>query len=252
MNASLEQDKLLAARVADAVYGAQNRHQSKFIGFLGEHEAAYAAQVARSLHHPAHRLFGGYEGASRVYLGVFSQFDEQDDHHFPIFPITFSYRKADKLTHRDFLGALLALGLTRDSVGDILTGDGSAVVFANEACAALCISEVAKVGSVGVNAQSGILASLDTAREFDVIEGTVASARLDSVVALVTKLSRQQSAVHIAAGLVGINGRQTDNISYKLSTGDSLSIRGYGKYIFDGVSGVSRKGRQRVIVRKYI
>lgn len=251
MNISSEQDKLLAAKVADAVCSAQTRHQTKFIGFLGEHEAAFAIDVVRSLHHQSYRLYGGYEGAARVFLGVFSQYDEQLDEDFPIFPVTFLFRKTDVLCHRDFLGALLSLGLARDSVGDILVFEGAAVVFATEPCARLAVNELTKVGSVGVKVSHGISVPLDIKREFDVIEGAVASLRLDCLVALVTKLSREKTAALITAGLVSINGRKTDNISYKLSDGDSFSIRGYGKFLFDGVSTVTRKGKQRVTVRKY-
>ncbi|MFA9381090.1 MAG: YlmH/Sll1252 family protein, partial [Acetanaerobacterium sp.] len=194
MDISLQQDKILAARVADAVYAAQNRYQSRFIGFLGEHEASFAAGVARSLHHPEHRLFGGYEDAKRVFLGIFSPYDEQDDQSFPIFPVTFLYRRADSLTHRDFLGAMLSLGLARESVGDILISEGSAVVFATESAASLVIMELVKVGGTGVKAQSGVLVPLETNQQYDVIEGVVASERLDCVVALVTRLSREKAA----------------------------------------------------------
>ena len=251
MNLSSGQDKLLAARVADAVHSAQNRHQTKFIGFLGEHDAAAAADIVRSLHYTAYRFFGGYEGAARVFLGVFSAYDEQLDQSFPISPITVVYRKANTLSHRDFLGALLALGLTRDSVGDILISEGAAVVFATEPCALLAASELTKVGSVGVEVMHGITVPIEVKREFDTIEGSVASYRLDCMVALVTKLSRERSSALITSGLVGINGRQTDNISYKLSTGDSFSVRGYGKFIFTEVNALTRKGKQRVTVQKY-
>lgn len=251
MNLSSEQDKLLAARVADALHSAQNRHQTKYIGFLGEHEAAAAADMVRSRRHTAYRLFGGYKGAARVFLGVYSQYDEQLDQDFPISPITVLFRKTDTLTHRDFLGALLALGLSRDSVGDILISEGAAVVFATQPCAQLAASELTKVGSVGVQVLSGITVPIEAKREFEAIEGSVASLRLDCMVALVTRLSRERSSALITSGMVGINGRQIDNISYKLSAGDSFSVRGYGKFLFSEVNAVTRKGKQRVTVQKY-
>ncbi len=136
-------------------------------------------------------------------------------------------------------------------MGDILISEGAAVVFATEPCALLAVGELTKVGAVGVEVMHGITVPIDAKREFDAIEGSVASLRLDCMVALVTRLSRERSSAIIASGLVGINGRQTDNISYKLSTGDSFSVRGYGKFLFTEVNAVTRKGKQRVTVQKY-
>lgn len=251
MNTAFEQDKLLAARISDAVCDAQTRCRTRFIGFLDEHEAAYAVDVLRGLRCGTYRFFGGYEDAQRVFLGVFSQYNQLDDDCFPIASLTVCCRREDELTHRDFLGALLSLGVSRDSVGDILVKPGRTVVFATKPCAELAVNELTRVGRVGVRVSHGVSEPIDVKREFDVIEGTVACARMDCVAALVTKLSREKAAALIKAGAVSINGRQTDNISYKLSENDSFSVRGYGKYLYGGAEGVTRKGKQRVIVRKY-
>ncbi len=243
----------MAARVADAVTIAQKRHQTKFIGYLGEHEAAYAAGVARSLDHTPVRMFGGYEGASRVFLGVFSQYDEPMDELFPIFPVTFilGAHMTTALSHRDYLGALLNLGLSRDSVGDIITQESGAVAFLNESAAALAVSELAKVGGAGVKVQKGIPTGFAPEKRFETFDGVVASERLDCVVALVTRLSREKAAQLIESGLVGLNGREQDNISYRMAGGDTFSIRGYGKFVYDGISGTTKKGRAHILLRRY-
>lgn len=251
MNDSYE-DKILTAQVTDGVTRVQDRYTEKFIGFLDERQAALALSVLLRLGYDNYRFFGGYAEAQRVYLGIFPPYDAASTEGFPVYPVTFSYREADRPTHRDFLGALMALMITRDSIGDILVGEGYSVAFLAEKAAALALSELKKVGSVGVKANAGINGELPSANTFQVIEGVVASPRLDCIAALLTKLSREKAVLLIEDGLVSINFQVNDNISYKLSAGDKVSIRGHGRYIFDGVSNATRKGKAHVAARKYI
>ncbi len=250
MNDSYE-DKILTAQITDGIARAQERYVNKFIGFLDERQAALALDMLRRQSYTHYSLYGGYEDASRVYLGIFSPYEEPESAIFPIYPVTFTYRAADRLAHRDFLGALMALMITRDSIGDILVGEGHTVAFLSEKAATLAIDELKKVGSVGVKAEQGICTELPQQNSFETIEGVVASERLDSIAALLTKLSREKAVKFITSGLVSINFQATDNISYKLSAGDKISIRGYGRFIFDGVSGTTKKGRTHVTARKF-
>ena len=250
-NAS-QQDKILAAKVTDAVLLARDRYSNKFIGFLDEHQATVAVNTLRPLQYTNYKLFGGHEGASRVFLGIISPYEKPEDELFPIRPVTFTYREVDCPTHRDFLGALMNLMITRDSIGDILVGLGHTVVFLTENAAQLVLNELQKVGSTGVKVSQGIGAELPCNDNFLAIEGSIASLRLDCIIALVTKLSREKAVKLITDGLVSINFQLTGNISYNVAAGDKISIRGYGRYIFDGMSATTKKGRAYVTARKYI
>lgn len=246
------EDKILTAQITDGVTRAQERYTEKFIGFLDERQAALALNILQRLGCENYRFFGGYEEAQRVYLGIFPPYEAANPENFPVYPVTFSYREADHPAHRDFLGALMALMITRDSIGDILVGEGYTVAFLTEKAAALALGELNKIGSVGVKAKAGINGELPSANTFQVIEGVVASSRLDCITALLTKLSREKAVSLIEGGLVSINFQVNDNISSKLSAGDKVSIRGHGRYIFDGVSAATRKGKAHVSARKYI
>lgn len=138
--------KLFNSKLDDAVYLCEKRRSPYFFSFLTEEEQAYAEQHLKSVHFLNYGFYGGYENSERRVLGLF--FDEQVD--FPVEAILFSFRKTYKLTHRDFLGSLMSLGIERETVGDILVEDGRAVVFVKSEIKDYIVSQISKVGRVGV------------------------------------------------------------------------------------------------------
>ena len=87
--------------------------------------------------------------------------------------------------------------------------------------------------------------------DFENIVITVSSARLDSVVSAVLSLSREKSAEQIRQGRVFVNSAETDNVSRILREGDKISVRGYGKFLLEGFSGLTKKGRLKINIKKY-
>jgi len=119
-------DISLKNRIADAAKLSEIRSIPKFCGFLSAAEATEAETV---LSNKKHLYFGGYDGAERTVVGILPNWMEEAAAEFPIIPLTFRYRRQDTLSHRDFLGSLMALGIKRSTVGDILVGEGIAVIF---------------------------------------------------------------------------------------------------------------------------
>lgn len=150
-------------------------------------------------------FFGGYEDAERTLLGVFPSYMEPDPAAFPILPLGFSYRREASLNHRDFLGTLLSLGVKRETVGDIVCGEGLTVAFVEEELAAHFASGVEKVGGEGVRIQCPYEGELPGGREFEERRDTVASPRLDAVLKVMIGTSREEAAHRIAAGMVSVN-----------------------------------------------
>ena len=88
--------------------------------------------------------------------------------------------------------------------------------------------------------------------DFENISCTVSSARLDNIVSALLPLSREKSATLIKQGMVFVNSVVTDNVSYTIKPADKISIRGKGKFIISEFSGLTKKGRLKLIVQKYI
>ncbi|MBD5104930.1 MAG: hypothetical protein HDT47_08750 [Ruminococcaceae bacterium] len=227
-----------------AVLGEKIR-TPRFSGFLTEREqrlaeaAAYSAGVTCS-------FWGGHEAAVRK---MFSAPAEENDN-FPLEAVTFFFREKDKLTHRDFLGALMSLGLKRDQIGDIAVTSGGAVVFASKNAMPLISSEIEKVGRVGVRSEAGINIQLPQ-QEFEEISAVIASSRIDVLVAAACKISREKASALIRSGGVILSGIELSSASKSVEEGESFSVKGYGKFIFSRLGCETKKGKNHALIKKY-
>ena len=246
---SSSSDGLLTSRVNDALRIARDSSVSKYLGFLDEREAALCAGLCRHAGGIEVRFFGGYEGAERVMLGLIPPGEEAA---FPLRALTLTVRNSAALSHRDWLGSLLSLGIKRDAVGDLLCEEGRCVAFVTESVAPLIRQELTKVGGEGVRVSEGFTEPLPTAHRFLARTETVASVRLDGVVAAVCACSRTQAAEWIRLGLVAVNGLPCAKGDAPLRAGDRLAVRGKGKFIFDSTDRRTRKGRVLLEFRQYL
>lgn len=242
-------DKLLKAKIDDGIRLCKKG--PKFIGFLDTTETSDAMEYIKWNRDAQIVFFGGFEESERVVMGIFPDYLEPDEEYFPVIPITFSYKKEYKLTHRDFLGSLMAQGITRTTVGDILIEDGRSVVFVKEEISDYVLQNIFKIGKIGVSLTKGIVGELPNTHSFEEVGGVVASTRLDCVVALLAGTSRDKSATMINTGNVFINRKEVTNVSYSLSESEILTIRYKGKFILDSLGSKTKKGRTIIKCRKY-
>lgn len=253
------EDRLFCDRIRDVVKQAAHHCTSRFTHFLDERQQALCQELLekdallREMLDDGMevQLFGGHDLAQRKMLGAFSAYCPEEERQFPIQPVTFTYRKADSLSHRDFLGAFMSLSIKRELIGDILTEPGLAVVFLTEVAARVVMDEIDKVGRVGVEKTLGVPDHLPDGFTLEPIRGTVGSMRLDCVVGLVTNLSREKAAALVKSGAVSVNFFVNTQVSDSLKEGDILSIRGWGRYTVIQVGGQSKKGRLHLTCGKY-
>lgn len=236
-------------RVSDAINLSQLRSIPRYVGFL---TAAQCAECSPILRTQKHSFFGGYEGAERTMLGVFPDWCDFDSTAFPITAITFSYKSCYKLTHRDFLGTVMSLGITRQSVGDILIENGRAVMFITEELAGYVLSQISKVGGVGVSLSEGYTLPLPNSSSVTECSGTVASLRADCVIAALIGKSRGIALELIEKGMVSINSVGTLKPTQVVKANDIVSVRGSGKYKITESGTLSKKGRIILKWNKYI
>lgn len=244
-----EEERFLSAHIADMQRLAQKSGVPRFSAFLNEREQLVADFAVKG----ELCFFGGYEGAQRKICGVLSGTYAQDlsfEECFPLTAASFTFRKIDKLTHRDFLGALLSLGIKRELLGDILVTEGFAVVFVHEnAESAVC--SVERIGKIGVHAEKGITKPLPQ-QELVQLAATVSSLRLDCIVGAAAGISREKSASLIKSGLVNADFSPCLNVSREIDEGTVISVRGYGRFRLSQISGETKKGRLRIILEKYV
>ena len=244
-----DDDKQLVAQLNDGIDLCLTRQKPYFMPFMSERKQAVLFSELKKAYFDNYLFFGGYGNSERKMLGLF--FDEPCEDCFPISAVEFSFRKCDKLTHRDFLGALMSLGIERETVGDILVEDGRAVVFVKTELSDYIMSQISKVGSVGVKVDDADLSKLPQGRGFEEKTYIVSSLRLDNIVAAVCRLSREKTRTVIMADSVCVNFEETKNVSLNLKEDDVFTIRGKGKFVLKSILGTTGKGRIRISVIHY-
>ncbi len=160
------------------------------------------------------------------------------------------------LSHRDYLGSLLALGIERSVIGDIaVLDDANAVIFADDTMTAYLHTALERIGHDKVRCR--ILSHEDArnipdSRRYETFSDTVASLRLDGILAAACNLSRDKAKTLVSSGMVTVDFRPTESPDLEIAPGAILSVRGFGRYIFDACDGTSKKGRLRIRLKKLI
>lgn len=206
--------------------------------------------------------YGGYEEAQRL-CGVFvPQFYEENDafeffNSYPEFdPISLLRLEKDRFTslsHRDYLGALMALGLRREMLGDIVTDDCGCFLFCLSTVKRFILENLKSAGRASIVVTEAdrrdFVQNNENTKDFFF---SVASLRLDAVCGCAFSLSRGKALQFIESGLVYVNGVQTTKSDKKVSPGDKIVLRKKGKAVLLEVKGESKKGRTHIIIRKYL
>lgn len=244
-------DKLIAARAEDALRIAEARYCVETVGFLNPRQRTLITKELRPLPEVSIEFFGGYPEAERTLLICKPEYvDFIPDDIISVIHIT--GRELKSLTHRDFLGSLMGLGIVRENIGDIVVGNGEAFIFVKNRIADYIIQNLTKIGRHGVHCSlckcSEATLPPPSVRE---IHGTVSSMRLDAVLAFAAGISRSRAAELIAQGLVAVNFNITASVSANIGEGDLISARGIGRIKIGGISGPTRKGRLGITAFKY-
>ncbi len=232
----------------------KNNHFT-FTSFLNEAELSDFLEMKNKIAPSSFTLFGGRENADRVMIRFGDPDDMGYEERFPIKCLKIeplSKKFSEALTHRDFLGAVLNLGITRDAIGDIIVGEKEAYIFAEDKIADFILNELTRVKHTTVNVK--IIDEISELPDGKMETGEVqaASERADGVISKIYHLSRSDCSELFKEKKIFINGRCTENSSYILRENDKVSVRGYGKFIFKGISGLTRKGNKIVSYMKFI
>lgn len=245
------EERLLLARVLDKMEQAERRNVPAHTAFLSPQEQS-AVQEVLKLAGGRGVFSGGYEGAERKVLACLPDWMEQyggDDLRF----LRCSFRKEDKLTHRDFLGSLMGMGVARETVGDILVEEGSCDLVVLDTVADFLIQSWASAGRTALRVREIAAAELIVPQvKVQEIRDTVMTLRLDAVAASGFSMSRGKAAELIASGRVQLNWQECTKGDRTVKAGDVITARGFGKFEIAEVGGMSRKGRTAILLRRYV
>ncbi len=248
------EDRILLAKVWDKINAGMRRSILANTCFLSPREQ----EMARFLFGQPEGLyaFGGFEDAERkmlVYLPEYLDKDSLYGEDSPIVCLRATYFEDDDLSHRDFLGALMGAGIARETVGDICVAKGSCDFFVSREIAPYIQQNFLSAGRTKLHLQEISLAEVSVPEpETKEIRDTVASLRLDSVIASGFRIGRSLAAQHIAAGRVAIDGLPCEKADKAVTEGAKISLRGLGKIRLRTVGGQTKKGRISITIDRYI
>lgn len=248
-----EGSRLTLGRVLDKAELTRTRNVPAHSRFLTDGEQALAAKAVAAFGSPRHVFWGGYAGAERkvcVFLPDWAE--ELEGELDPLGAVELSVPAEAKLSHRDYLGAMMGLGLNREMAGDILTGEGRCQVVCLKTALPVLLEQWSEVGRYGVRVREIALTQLEPGRsDAKLRRETFQSLRFDAVAAAGFSISRAKAAALISGGRIMLNHLPCTKPDRLLEPGDSLTARGLGKCVLARVTGESRKGRIMAELERY-
>ncbi len=241
---------ILKNRFNELYNRSQNRGIYCYSEFLNLHEQTVLCNEMKY----GYTLYGGYEESERK-IAVFGT---EDDFGYPAQPpikiirvSPLSEKFSDDLTHRDFLGSVLGLGIKRETVGDIIINKNSGYIFASASISNYIIDNLTKVRHTSVFCEICEKIpenALPQPKEKVVI---VSSLRLDVLISGVYDISRSKSSALIDGEKVFINGKMCKSNSLNIENNSMISVRGYGRFRYTEILGNTRKDRIRILCQIY-
>ena len=251
--AQSKDEAMLLAHVYDRIALAEQRGIPGCSCFLSPHEQALTAQLLRGTDF---LFFGGTPSAERKmccwlpeYLDE-SWLSSQDG---PCAAVRAEFFAHDRLSHRDFLGALMGAGIKRETVGDIFVAEGACDFLVTREILPYVLQNLSSAGKARLTLRELPLDELHVPEvQTKSIRDTVSSLRLDSVLSSGFGLSRGKACAYIESGKTELNHLPCLKPDKGVGEGDVISVRGLGKLRLEEISGTTKKGRTGILISRFV
>lgn len=249
-----KEENLLRNRIQELAIAADRRGIPYYTDFLNLNEQSILHSMERQLGAVTLYQDGGYELAERKMFCFLSR-DAYCDADFPIAVVKIEVKNekyCDQLTHRDYLGAAINLGIDRSKLGDIIVDFPTAYLFCKNDIAEYIVTNLVKIKYTKVCCKVVEDGEFSVSPKYEQIRKTVSSTRLDAMIAVAFQGSRSSLSGLITGEKVFVNGKMISSNSYTVKEGDIISVRGHGKFRFQELQAQTKKGRTYVLLQKYI
>lgn len=242
------------AKVWDKIHVGMRKNIPAHTAFLSPRELELCRYLFGDV--PGLTDFGGYGDAERRMLVYFPEYLEESalwDEDSPVVCLRGEFFHGECPSHRDFLGALMGAGISRESVGDICVGKSSCDFFVTQEIAPYILQNLTSAGRTHLQLSTIPLAQASIPEpEIRLVRDTLASLRLDSVVAAGFRIGRSLAAQYISQGKVSVDGVPVEKADKIVSEDSKISLRGMGKIRLAEVGGRTRKDRISVVIHRYV
>ena len=253
----MTKDELITARIEDKIAQCRDGYYVTSTGLLDTHEQALAIAASRHAAGVRTLMYGGYDEAERRMLVCVPRDIPMDDEEAVEGLLRVLRVKlptiSRELSHRDYLGSLLGLGIDRRLTGDILVRPDGADIFIVPGIEEFLLKELHRIGPVEVKTEADPVEELIVPEaRVEFIKDSLSSVRLDSVVSSAFRISRGKAAEAVRKGLVSVDHAECIKPDAAVHEGASIVLKGKGKAVLEETGGESRKGRIRIVIKRYI
>lgn len=252
--AKTPEDKMLLGKLWDKIDAGMRKNILASTCFLSPREL----ELSRYLFGTPEGLqeFGGYEDAERkmlVYLPEYLDASALTQEDSPLVCLRATFYQGDSPSHRDFLGALIGAGISRENIGDICVGKGSCDFFVTASVAPFLLQSFTGAGRTHLHLEQVPLTQVQVPDpEIKEIRDTLASLRLDSVISAGFRIGRSLASTYVTAGKASIDGLPCEKPDKPVSEGCKISVRGLGKIKLAKINGTTKKDRISVVIHQYV
>ena len=252
--AKTPEDRFLLAKLWDKITGAIRKNIPGETAFLSPRELEMARYLFGD--EPGLYAFGGYEDAERkmlVYLPDYLEESALTEEDSPVVCLRATFFQGDSPSHRDFLGALIGAGISRENIGDICVGKGCCDFFVTQSVAPFLLQSFTGAGRTRLHLEQISLAEVQVPDpEVKEIKDTLASLRLDSVISAGFRIGRSLASTYVTSGKAAIDGLPCEKPDKPVSEGCKISVRGLGKIKLAKINGTTKKDRISVVIHQYV
>lgn len=247
----MKEDRYLIADVSDKVNQCETKYMEVHTGFLDGHQQKIISDLNLLGQDVKTFFYGGYSDAERQVFIALPEYIELEDVN-PLSVVRIKVSSNNKLTHRDYLGSLLGLGLKRDVIGDILVREDGADIIILKEMEDFISFNYTQVGRMNISVSLVTIDDLIIPLvKSTLVTDTVASLRLDTIVASAFGLSRSKAAEAIKRGIVFVDNKEVNKIDRTIELNEKITLRGKGKVILKDIGGKSRKERIYITFEKF-
>ena len=255
-----QDDKICLSQILDKIEFSKTRDKIEHTDFLDMYQISLVENFLRKIKFENYILYGGYDNAERKILIVFSDkytkemVEKNYEKMLKVVRISLLKEQQGKYIHRNYLGGIVKLGLKREKVGDILVFDEGADILAIDDFASILKQELLSL--TRFESSTIDIEEIVDIRKRDVkleeIKIIIPSFRLDNFVSDLARTSRSKAVQIISQERVFINGKNELKASKTVKIGDVITIRGKGRFVIKGISGITKSGRSVVMIEKYV
>lgn len=257
-----EDDRLLVSKLLDKIEFVQKKNTIENTDFLDMHQKSTLEKVLKTLNYKNYVIYGGYENSERAVIIIYPEKLEAvfENNNFDYNNIVQTIRiilpneMRGKYSHRDYLGAIIKVGVKREKVGDILTSiDGADIIVNKEISKYLetSLAELTRFSKSNINIQKIDELNIEPPKT-EMLNIIIPSMRMDSIVSEIIKTSRSKAIEIINEDRVFINGELATKNSKILKENDTVTIRGKGRFKIRNILSSTKRGNLILEVEKYI